>query len=636
MAVLPKSVSRRDFINGVSVTILAQATGALSGCSRDAESSARVETEISAAQTDSPYPPALTGLRGSHEGSFEVAHELGWNGKSWPTPEMQTDGDYDLVIVGAGISGLSAAYFYRQRTNPDAKILILDNHDDFGGHAKRNEFEVDGKNLIAYGGSQSIDTPSSYSAAASKLLRDLSIDTDRFYQYYDRKFSETHGLSRGIYYDAKTYGVDKLGPNFLRGGQLEEEELRAIINEIPLAEEDREAAMKLFWNEDDHLPDQTPEQKVTYLASISYIDFLTQHANVPPTVSSILRRSILGLWGVEWDTLSALEATRYDMPATWGLGISDLLEEDEHDEPYIFHFPDGNASIPRMLVRDLIPGSIPGTSMEDIVKARVDYSILDQKNANIRLRLNSTAVSMRNVDGEDKVEIVYVKDGTAYKVRGRHGIMAGYMHMAPHICPELSDAQKEAIEYAVKTPLVYINVALRNWRPIKECGYAYLYAPNAFCNASRLDFPVSMGGYDFTKSPDDPTVLTLQHFPVVAGANQTMREKFLAGQHRLYRMTFDDFEREVVAQLTAMYGPYGFDAERDITAITVNRWPHGYAYEYHELHDPAEWNPKNGPHIEGRQSIGRISFANSDTEAKAYVNGAIDAAHRAVTEQLNV
>ena len=636
MAVLPKSVSRRDFINGVSVTILAQATGALSGCSRETENAARVETEISAAQTDGPYPPSLTGLRGNHEGSFEVAHELGWNGKTWPTPETQTDDDYDLIIVGAGISGLSAAYFYRQRTNPDAKILILDNHDDFGGHAKRNEFDIDGETLIAYGGSQSIDTPSSYSKAAAQLLRDLSIDTDRFYQYYDGDFFETHGLSRGIYYDAETYGVDKLGPNPLRWGQMDEEELRSIIDDMPLADDGREAMRTLFFSEEDYLSGQTPEQKIEYLKTISYVDFLTDHANVPGIVSSVLNRSLLGLWGVEWDTLSALEGVRYGMPGTWALGVYDMLEEDEFDEPYIFHFPDGNASIPRMLVRDLIPGSCPGSTMEDIVKARVDYSVLDQENANIRLRLNSTAVSMRNIDGEDKVEIVYVKDGTAYKVRGRHGIMAGYMHMAPHICPELSNAQKEAIEYAVKTPLVYINVALRNWRPIKECGYGHLYAPNAFCNASRLDFPISMGGYDFTKSPDEPTILTLQHFPIVPGAGQTMREKFRAGQHQLYRMPFEEFEREVVDQLTAMYGPYGFDAARDITAITVNRWPHGYAYEYHELHDPADWNPKKGPHVEGRRSIGRISFANSDSEAKAYVNAAIDAADRAVTEQLSI
>ena len=132
------------------------------------------------------YPPAKTGLRGSHPGSFEVAHALAQQGQT-DFGALADSGTYDLVVVGGGISGLSAAYFYRQQ-KPDAKILILDNHDDFGGHAKRNEFLVDGKSIIGYGGSQTLEGPSSYSEVAKGLLQALSVDLDAFEDHYDQDF----------------------------------------------------------------------------------------------------------------------------------------------------------------------------------------------------------------------------------------------------------------------------------------------------------------------------------------------------------------------------------------------------------------------------------------------------------------
>ena len=99
-------------------------------------------------------------------------------------------------------------------------------------------------------------------------------------------------------------------------------------------------------------------------------------------------------------------------------------------------------------------------------------------------------------------------------------------------------------------------------------------------------------------------------------------------------MSFDNYEDLILEQLEGALSPGGFDAERDIAGITVNRWPHGYAYEYNDLYDPPEYSPDNGPHIQGRAQIGRISIANSDASAYAYVNGAIDAADRAVNEQI--
>lgn len=620
MPTIKADVTRRDFLNGVALMIA-------SGVAAPASASAGT------------YPPALPGLRGAHAGAFEAAHALAWEGRRWDRPASQTDGLYDLVVVGAGLSGLAAAHLYRERAGAAARILILDNHDDFGGHAKRNEFSVDGKKLIGYGGSQSIDGPSLYSSGAKEILAALGVDVEKFYGYFDDGFYERRGMRAGLYLDDKTWGADALtdAPFTPWGDAPEAAVVRKALKALPLKEETRKAFRDLALGERDYLDGKSTEEKIALLRAISYEDYLRNHAGAPEEVAVVLRRSITGLWGCGWDVLSALEATRWEMPGTAGLGLADAIEN-EHDfeEPYIFHFPDGNASLARLLVRRLLPEAIPGATMEDVVEARAEYGKLDLAGASTRLRLNATVVDMRHSSTRKSVDVVYVKDGAARRVRARHAIMAGYMAMAPHVCAEMPETQKEAIRFFTRIPLVYGNVALRNWRAFEKAGYSRVYSPTSFYEHVALDFPVSMGGYEFAASPDDPIILHLQHVPIEPGAGLNEKDQHRAGRRRLYGMAFEDFETAFVEQMTGMLGPYGFEAERDVAAITINRWPHGYAYEYNELFDGPEYSPEKGPHLEARAAIGRISIANSDASAYAYVDGAFDAAIRAVDEQLAI
>jgi spermidine dehydrogenase len=613
------SITRRDFLGGVSLPIVAGLTPAsLFGCG---------------ARADGYYPPSLTGLRGSHAGSFETAHALAWEGKTWPRPEAQTDEDYDLVVVGGGISGLSAAHFWKQRAGKTARILILDNHDDFGGHAKRNEFTVDGETLIGYGGSQSLDGPGSWSKVAQDTVREIGVDVEKFYDYFDTEFYARRGMGAGLYLDKAHYGEDALfyTPYAMWGSAPEKDRALAAIEALPWAPESREKFFELVFGERDYLPGSSVAEKIDYLRRVSYERFLTDHAGAGEEIVVLLRRTITGLWGVGWDALSALEGARIGMPGTAGLGIGDAIPEPyEGDEPYIFHFPDGNASVARLLVRALRPDVLPGETMEDAVTAKARYDLLDAEDASVRIRLNSTAVEARNADGG--VDIVYVKDGAAHRVRAKNAVLACYMHMLPHICPDMPAAQRDAAASLVKIPLVYANVALRNWRAFEAAGYSRIYSPHGLFESVALDFPVSMGGVEFSRGPDRPVIAHLQYVPAEAGL--TEREQHRAGRAKLYQMTFEDFETAIVGQLTGMLGAHGFDAGRDIAAITVNRWPHGYAYEYNELYDPWTWSPSYGPHVTARQPIGRMAIANSDASALAYVQGAIDAADRAVNELL--
>ena len=627
------NINRRDFINGFALSLTAGTT----------LSPFELLANENLALSSAYYPPAMTGMRGSHKGSYEIAHSLAWAGTKFDEPKHQTDTKYDLIVVGGGLSGLSAAYFYRQRYGKDAKILVIDNHDDFGGHAKRNEFIVDGEKLIGYGGSQSIDTPSSYSAPAKKLLKDIGVITERFYDYYDQDFFGARNLKRGLYFSNDLYGKDHVVENLLRAHlDKNDNDLIDILSKFPLANESKKALINLLKSKKNYLQDEPSlAKRIALMRATSYSDFLRKFVEVPEEVVLLYRDSHRGLWGVGWDALSTLEAYKANMPGTRYLDL-EVKSANPHnmydrEEPYIFHFPDGNAGVARALVNKLIPDSMSVDTMEAQVKAKVDYNALDLKSSKVRIRLNSSVVKVEHTSNQRSVNVVYINNGKSYRVVGRHVVMACYNNMLPHLCPELPIEQKEALNYATKIPLVYISIAVRNWRAFSNLGFHSITIPQPkLMHSFGLDFPVSMGDYNFPQNPNQPTILHGTYVPTDPDKGLSAKEQAINGRRQLYEISFAQFEHDIIEQMQGSLKGGGFDAERDIAGITVNRWPHGYAWEYNDYSDPAEYNPYNGPHIKGRARIGRISIANSDASAYAYVDGAIDAADRAVNEQLQL
>jgi spermidine dehydrogenase len=303
------------------------------------------------------------------------------------------------------------------------------------------------------------------------------------------------------------------------------------------------------------------------------------------------------------------------------------------DEPYIFHFPDGNASIARMLVRSLVPGVLTGHTMEDIVTARANYARLDDAASPIRIRLNSTAVKATHVGDAataKEVEVTYVRGGKGHRVRGANCVLACYNMVIPYLCPEMPATQKEALAYCVKLPFVYTNVQVRNWKAFQKLGISSIYAPGSYFSQVTLDFPVSMGDYHYSRSPDESCLLHLLRTPCSPGAD--CKDQYRAGRYELVSTKFETFELQVREQLNRMLSAGGFDSARDIQAITVNRWPHGYAYEYNALFEPQDRPASERPCVIGRQPFGRIKIANSDADGHAYTNTAIDQGYRAVRE----
>jgi spermidine dehydrogenase len=294
-----------------------------------------------------------------------------------------------------------------------------------------------------------------------------------------------------------------------------------------------------------------------------------------------------------------------------------------------FHFPDGNATLARLLVQRLMPRAVPGRGADDVAVARVDYTRLDQPGP-ARLRLESTVVRAREARDASEVEVDYVRAGRLQRVRAAGCVLACWSGVIPYLCPELPPAQREALAYATKVPIVYTNVVVRSWSSFRALHVSQAHCPGSFHTSVGLDLPVRVGSYRPPRRPDEPIVVQMLRTPCRPGL--PAREQHRAGRQELLTTTFDTFEHHVRAQLTRMLRAGGFDATRDVLAITVNRWPHGYAYQYNSLWDPFWIDGGPLPCVAARQPFGRIAIANADAAAYAYTDAAIDQAYRAVGE----
>ncbi len=469
------------------------------------------------------------------------------------------------------------------------------------------------------------------------MIKALGVDVEALAKKIQQPhFYQDMGPAAGVFFDRETFGADKLivGVGKTNWGEL--------LAAAPLSEKARADIVRIEEGATDYLPGLSSDEKKLRLSKISYRTFLTDLAKVDPAVVAYYQQRTHGEWSVGIDGVAALDCWGIGLPGFKGLGLAPgsiarmgytaAGYADTGGSPRL-HFPDGNATIARLLVRNLIPAAVPGSTAEDVVGAKADYSQLDRPGNGVRVRLNSIVTRVQNLGSGASagVRVTYLRGGRAFSARAHGCVLACYNMMIPYLVPELPAAQKEALHALVKEPLVYTTVALRNWKAFRNLKVSSVAAPGGYHNSFYLNQHVNIGGYRSPASAEQPVLVHMTRTPCRPGLTYQEQNRF--GRAELLATSFETFERNIRDQLGRTLADGGFDPAADITGIAVNRWPHGYAPEYNPLFDaelpeagrPMSWEERAS---EGLPLPTRMQAPPPTTDS------AIDQAYRAVSELL--
>jgi spermidine dehydrogenase len=551
----------------------------------------------------------------------------------FPKNIVETSETYDCVIVGGGISGIAAALFFQRQAGPRANCLVLENHPIFGGEAKQNEFLVDGKRLIAHQGSAIYQLQEPHSFLA-QFYDSIGLKSPKLtYQKWAGTQPEMP-LSRTPY-DA--VGMDHGQYAFWFGAKFGHtpglwvmDPVRKKLDGAPIS-----ASARVEW--------------LRFLTGASVDDKKFEHPKVEGDAISryldsiTLEQHYMERFGLSQETvrtfLSPVEGGGAGLGPDALSGYSDYAFEMLHPIPdetgdMDQMFPGGNTTIARLMVKSLIPNSIDGPdNIESVSRNNVNFAALDSPGAPARIRLGSTAISVRH-DGDpakfSSVSIVYEKGGKLYRVRGRSAVMAGGSWTSKHIVKDLPEKYSLAYAEFYRSPCMMANVAVRNWRFLYNMGLTGCrWFDGAVGNYMEVRKLALTGVIDPTISPDSPIVLSLKVLYSYPGLST--QEQGIRGRGELMSTSFREYERRIRQQFTDMFGNSGFNAERDIAGIILNRWGHAYLSP-----QPGFFFGKDGRpaprEILRNAPFGRIAFANTDLAGAMDHRFSILEARRAVNQ----
>ncbi|MQA74675.1 MAG: NAD(P)-binding protein [Solirubrobacterales bacterium] len=728
-------ITRRDFLDGAAISAAGLAVAAAAPKLTGAEA-AQVARSGRPQLPRHYYPPGFTDpLNGEPDPVIDATMEIDGRPISSPADIHSSAGGpgisarihdthevYDCVIVGAGASGLAAAKFYRDRFGPDSKILLIDPLPDFGGHSHRNEFHIPNQAaggedvmILRNGGTVNLDSigtwnqptgnlmdiPGEYGQSALDLLEFCGVDYGDDADWEEggaEGIPDSFGLRSMLLFPAADYGADACIPARDEGGFVEPDTPQGwtdFLARTPYSQASRDSIVACQTTEQDWLANApgaplSPEQKVAYLASITYKHYLTEHVGV--TEEAFLGdywRGSGGLLGTGGQAVSAADCWmlgRPGFPAALGLpdtedlvfpGIGRTPQMDAKSTAFPSRrWPDGNTSLLRLLLSKLIPRAFPDVDGErpnqvNIVKAKCDYSYLDRRDSNVRLRLNSLVTKVRpGAHDGDLAEVDYVpvpldrpldrhgrgghgRDASANhgrghkpkgeRVRATHVIMACWNRVTSHLVEGLPPEQVENLCYARKVPLIYGRAGLNNWQAFADAKIDSISprGKSLFWDSTRLSAgdgfgPASDPAYGPTPNqpPTAPATLTFQVVPNDPDAVPQLYA-YETGRRMLLEASFRDLEDSVVDVLDRSLNQNGgdFDPERDIDSWVINRWNYGYAHELSGLFDPSLLGPwSEQPQRKGAMPFKNVSIGNSDSQAFAYTHSAIQEGYRAVQD----
>lgn len=556
-------------------------------------------------------------------GHFIRDHQL----RGLPPDTIDTGETYDLVVVGGGISGLSAALFFQKRAGQNVTSLVIDNHAIFGGEAKGNDFLIDGKRLTSHQGSAFFPVPYPHSFAAD-FYNMIGLTSHRFeYQTWDDPSPELPlgvtpygggGPAYGFYFGAK-FGH--------RPGVWLTDPWGKKLEGAPLPDQDRTELLQ--WNSRDNSEDRPVyegDEISRRLDTITMEEHMIARTGISrQTIRKYLSSDVGSGYGLGPDALSAYcfyaSSMLHSLPARDG-GSQQM-------------FPGGNAGIARLITKTLIPDSIPGQhAVEDVCRNRVNFDALDRPNQYCRIRLRSTAVWVKHENDPGKsnfVQVAYVRGGKTYLVKARSAVMAGGSWTTKHIIPDLPSAQREAYAQFHRSPCLMANVAVRNWRFLAKLGISGCRWFEGIGTSTRVRKLATFGAPSTTIGPDSPVVLIVKIlFP---SPGRPIAEQGSRGRAELLSTSFRDYERKLREQFSDMFSRSGFDPRNDIAGIILNRWGHAYVNPQPGFFFGRDGKPAPR-HVLRGAPFGRIAFANTDLAGAADHRNSILEAHRAVDQLL--
>jgi spermidine dehydrogenase len=622
-------ITRRDFFYG-SAALLG---GAMIGCGPEAREtgsggSATVGSIPTIPDQDYPfdigpdwYGPGGVGDYASSHGNtpeiIQVAHQVRAGAFDEPPASATDTGEtYDLIIVGGGIAGLSAAHHF-QRLYPSGRALLLDNHPIFGGEAKRNEIEVSGHRLAAPQGSNDFGVlpetgdPDDYFT---------SLGMPRSFEY-----REPQGAGAGLRIPLDNYSFMhwqesqfSVGHHFDRVGWVQDRWDSGLAR-TPWSEAVR--ARVAEWRS------ATPEAHAsggveTWLDGMTMKDYYEGVLGLPPEITAYVDPILASIIGLGCDAISAWWGKHFELP---GFGSVDRYADLD-----IHCFPGGNTGLARYFVKDVIPDAIPGTTaLGDVLNGPVAFGELDRRDAPLRMRLGSMVVRVEHEGARSEAETVrvtYVKDGQAYVTRARGVVMASGGWVNRRVLRDLPASHTEAYQSFGHSSVLVANVALTNWRFLARAGVAACMWNGGFGFACNIRRPMVAGGRSAPLDPDQPVVMTFYvplFFP-----GRTAREQGILGRTELLTTSFAEYERRTREQMVRLFGDDGFDPRTDIAGIVLNRWGHAYINP-----GPGFMYGMNGgtaPPDVIREPFGRIAIGHSELRGHQNWTGAAAEGRRAV------
>ena len=682
-----RNISRRDFVEGFMVAAGTAAVGSSLLTGAASAHGGGGGGPVGVKPTPSSQPPQRTGIRGTDERAWYVSQRLE-DGTIDTRRARDTGEEYDLVVVGAGASGLSAAYFFLRDVDPRGKVLIIDPHDDFGGHARRNDFLVPGLDdpktyhrRVTNAGSSTLDhvngdtgwTTYGY-AEARQMLDEIGVD-----------FTQMAGTNIQSQVGWPTGGPSRtLWPKEIWGASDDVLQLglngTAQIQQSPMAEIAKQQRLALNANPNflAHIP---PAERVEVLKKNRAVELLIKYSeqlfgpgqkihphvlkhidNTPVGGTGLPYSLSPGLDGVIWSALvgiAGLDAgfetiPGADYPNKPIAGVRKTAVIRWKSEGGTASFVDGNAGVSRHLVRYLVPEALRAADTMQLNGAYTDYSKLDRRGNRVRVRLESTVVRVEHKGHRDRakwVEVSYVDhdSGAMKKVRARSVFLGCWNGRIPFIAPELPFAKRTALADAVKMPMLYLRVVLSNYRAHMEAGTTSVTYPGGYWSslgitgANRYG-PAEAPVLQNAEGPDFPVLMTASK-----GFTQGLRGDYTyggwsaqegskLGQREMLRTSFRDYERSIRDYLVRGMKGTSFDAERDIAAIAVNRWPQGYMRYYHLPNDAAFWR-NFGPDLLpvgptpgsiGAAPWGRMAFGTTDAGNHGFIETSIQTAYEGV------